>query len=335
MGVAALRGGDAVLVRGVQAAVADVLHDRAGKQVGVLQHHAQGAPEVVLPYILYVDAVVGDGAGLHVVEPVDQVGDGGLARAGGAHECDLLAGLGVEAQILQHVHLPVVGEGHVVEAHVALQGDALVAPDPGPLLLPHLLQGVFPLVHLHGGVHEIEDALRASQGVEDARDLLGDHVDGPGNLLAVLQIRGQGADVHEPLDDEGGAGHGADGEEDVAGVAHDGHEDHAVGVGLGGGVPQVLGQLPELRLHLPLMAEHLHLPLALEVLLHVAAGGGDGGLPGPEVLGAELGEAAHKAGHDEEDSQHQDGQLPVHKEHGHQDPQEGHGAADHVGEGVR
>ena len=48
VGVGQLGGGDALLVGGVQAAVADVLHHRAGEQVGVLEHHAQGAAEVRL-----------------------------------------------------------------------------------------------------------------------------------------------------------------------------------------------------------------------------------------------------------------------------------------------
>ena len=103
---------------------------------------------------------------------------------------------------------------------------------------------------------------------------------------------------------------------------------------LGGGLLEVLGQFAELGFDRFFMAEHLHLPLALEVLLHIAAGGSDGGLPGPEVLGAEAGEPAHQYGHGEQDAQHQKGQLPVHEEHGYQHAQQGHGAADHVGEGI-
>ena len=78
-------------------AVADVVHDRAGEEVGILQHDAQAAAQVGLFDLVDVDAVVADLAVGNIIEAVDQVGDGGLARAGGAHKGDLLARLGVEA----------------------------------------------------------------------------------------------------------------------------------------------------------------------------------------------------------------------------------------------
>ena len=87
-----LCGGDDLFIRRVQPAVADVLHHGAGEQVGVLQDDAQTAPEVVPLDLVYVDAVIADLALVHIVEPVQQVGNGGFAGAGGAYEGDLLAG---------------------------------------------------------------------------------------------------------------------------------------------------------------------------------------------------------------------------------------------------
>ena len=84
-------GRNTLLVRGVQAAVADIVHDRSGEQVGVLKHHSQGTPQVRLADLVDVDAVVADFPVLDVVKAVDQVGDRGLTRAGGAHKGDLLA----------------------------------------------------------------------------------------------------------------------------------------------------------------------------------------------------------------------------------------------------
>ena len=88
-------------VGGIQPAVADVVHDGAGEQVGVLEHRTQGAAQVVLADGPHVDAVVGDQAALDLVKAVDEVGDGGLARAGGAYEGDLLARVGVDGHIFQ------------------------------------------------------------------------------------------------------------------------------------------------------------------------------------------------------------------------------------------
>ena len=38
---------DARLIRGVQLAIADILHDRAGKQMGILKHDAQRAAQIM------------------------------------------------------------------------------------------------------------------------------------------------------------------------------------------------------------------------------------------------------------------------------------------------
>ena len=58
--VGKLRRLDALLVRRVQLAVADVLHNRARKQVGILQHDAQRAAQIGLLDLVDVDAVVAD-----------------------------------------------------------------------------------------------------------------------------------------------------------------------------------------------------------------------------------------------------------------------------------
>ena len=81
MRVCDLRCADAVLIRRVQPAVADVLHHGAGEQVGILQNDAEGPAEVILLDIAHVDAVIGDVAALNVIEAVDEVRDRRLARA--------------------------------------------------------------------------------------------------------------------------------------------------------------------------------------------------------------------------------------------------------------
>ena len=109
------RGLDAFLIGGVQAAVTDVVHHGAGEQVHVLQHDAQRPAQVRLLDAGHGDAVVQDLAVLDVVEPVDEVGHGGLAGTGGADERDLLAGLGEPGDVVQHRLVRVVAESHVGE----------------------------------------------------------------------------------------------------------------------------------------------------------------------------------------------------------------------------
>ena len=83
-------------------------------------------------------AVVADLALLDVVEAVDQVGDGGLAGAGGTDEGDLLARTAVEVDVVQDDLVLVVAEVHILKDDVALQlgvsdgAVGLVRMFPGP-----------------------------------------------------------------------------------------------------------------------------------------------------------------------------------------------------------
>ena len=121
VGVRQLRRVVDFLVGGVQFAVADVLHDGACEQVGILKNDAEGVPEICLFDLIDVDAVVADLAVVHIVEPVDQVGDGRLARAGGTDEGHFLSRLRVEGQVVEYHVIRHIAEGHVVELHVSGQ----------------------------------------------------------------------------------------------------------------------------------------------------------------------------------------------------------------------
>ena len=67
--------------------------------MGVLKDNPQGAAQVFLADFTYVNPVIGNGALLYVIKPVNQVGDGGLARARGPHKGQLLPRLGIKAYI--------------------------------------------------------------------------------------------------------------------------------------------------------------------------------------------------------------------------------------------
>ena len=95
-------GGSHHLVHGgALLAVGDVFKDGAVEQPGVLQHHGVGSAEGVpfdLPDLVSVHV---NGAVVHVVEPHEQVDDGGLARARGAHDGDGFARPGGDADFPQ------------------------------------------------------------------------------------------------------------------------------------------------------------------------------------------------------------------------------------------
>ena len=97
-----LSRGYTFLVGGVQLAVADIVHDRARKQVRVLQYYAERAAQVGFFYLVDVDAVVAHFAVGDVVKPVEQVGYRSFARARRADESDLLPRLGVDGNVAKH-----------------------------------------------------------------------------------------------------------------------------------------------------------------------------------------------------------------------------------------
>ncbi len=68
------------------------------------------------------DAIVGDGAGLDLIEPVDEAGNSGFACAGGADKGDLLAGLCEEGDVVEDDLPVIVTKHHMVEPHIPPQG---------------------------------------------------------------------------------------------------------------------------------------------------------------------------------------------------------------------
>ena len=100
MGRCHLRCLNDLLVCGIKPSVADILHDRSRKQVGVLKNHGDVAAQLVPLNMADINAVDGDGPALDIVEAVDEVRDRRLSGSRGTHEGDLLPRPRVEADIL-------------------------------------------------------------------------------------------------------------------------------------------------------------------------------------------------------------------------------------------
>ena len=191
VGARQLRRSRHLCVGGVQFAVADVVRYGACEQVCVLQNDSQAPAQIRLFDLVDIDAVVADLAVRNVIKAVDEVCDGRFARAGGSHKSDLLAGPGIQADVVQNDLGVVVTEIHVVEHHFALQpavGGAAVGPVvmlPGPdtrapaAFFQTAVRGLFRIHQLHIAfvgfrrlIHQAEYALRACQRHDDGVELL-------------------------------------------------------------------------------------------------------------------------------------------------------------------
>ena len=343
MRVGELRRFHDFLVRRVQPTVANVVPHGTGEEVCVLQHHGERAAQVVLFDLLDVDAVVGDGALLHIVKAVDQVRNGRFARAGGTDERYLLTGFGKEVDVFQHVHLLVVAEGDVVEAHVALEFNvckpAFNGAFPGPLVRAagdfadfallvalHVDQRYVAFVDLRFRVDELEDALRARQRADKAVKELGSLHNRLAERARVLQKRRQRADIRAPENCQRRTRRGNRRIKRVAEIANDGHEHHGVGHCGGGGLAERFVLLLKHLGDRLFAAEHLDLALAFDHLFNIAVDLGERFLPFAKVEGRFSAELAHHEQHQREEHQHKHGQNG--REHQHHDQYTGN--ADHA-----
>src|SRR5207247_4707995 len=98
---------------------ADVPADGAREQHGLLHHYADLPSQGGQLDVAHVVAIDQHLATAHVVEARDQVGDGGLARAGGADEGDGLPGFDLEAHVLDDRPARVIRAADVFERDVA------------------------------------------------------------------------------------------------------------------------------------------------------------------------------------------------------------------------
>ena len=120
------------------AAVGDVLADAAGEEPGVLQHHAEHAPQRPALQRADIHPVDADRAVPDVVEPQQQIDQRRLARARRTYDGDRLTGLNINRQVVDErgvlllieadpKEFRLVGQHKVAEseawAHLAISGD--------------------------------------------------------------------------------------------------------------------------------------------------------------------------------------------------------------------
>ena len=285
----------------------------------VLQHHGDVAAQCIALEVADVDAVDGDRAGLDVVEPVEQVGDGRLARAGGADERDLLPRPGVQRDVLEHRLAGIVAEGDVVEHDVPLQTLGI--------------GGVRRVRGLGVEVHDAEHALRAGQRREDRAHLLRELADRAGELAREVDEDRQAADVEPPQRAE----HAADARRErignLAGVAHDRTHHAAEELRLLLLAAQVVVEQAELLLADVLVVEHLDDLLPGDVFLDVAVQRAERRLLGDVVLAAVLHQDAAALGEYRNEGQRDQRQPEVGVDHDRQRADQRQQAGEQRGDG--
>ena len=333
-----LRRGDDLCVGGVQAPVADVVHDGAAEQHRILQHHPHLAAQRPAVQRADVEAVQADLAAVDLVEAHDQVHQCRLAGAGGADDRDRLPGPGRQRQVGDQRLVGAVGEGDVVELDASLGGAGQLGPpdstrgDLSPLF--RVTGGDLPVGLLLLGVEQLEDPL----GGGDPGD---QHVRHPGDLpqrgIELARVLDEGDHLAQG-DVSGSHPQAADhGDADVAEVGHPLHDRHdhpGVELGLEGGLEQLLVARIEGLAHRLLPVEHGDQVVTGEGLLDMAVQpSGMAPLGGEQLLGLRADDAHHHRGQ-RQGGQGDQRQLPGQVEHHHGDADDGQHRVDQRGEGL-
>ena len=142
MGIGQLCGRQHLFIARIRLSIADVVPDRSGEQMRILQDDAQRTAQIVLLDQLDIDAVIGDRSFLDVVKTVDQIGDRRLSGTGRTDEGDLLSRLRIQLDVVQDGLVWHIAEGHIMEEHLSTQRHILDRT-VGTRMTPCPLVGVF------------------------------------------------------------------------------------------------------------------------------------------------------------------------------------------------
>ena len=118
--VGLVAGPDDLLPGGVGPAEGHVLGDGAAEEPGVLEDHGEAVPGGGPGIFGHVPAAQQNLTGIHVIEPHEQVDEGGLAGTGGTDDGDVLALLDPDGEIPDQGRVLRVGEVHMAELHGAV-----------------------------------------------------------------------------------------------------------------------------------------------------------------------------------------------------------------------
>ena len=229
VGLGVFGGLDDLFLGGVRTAPEKVFPDGSGEEHVGLKDHADAAAQLLQGVVPHVHPVHQNRAAGDVVEPGDEVDQGGLAGAGTAHNGHKGTGLYGEADVGEHVVAGAGGhifEGDVLKLHLTLGGGE------------RLLLGVRLIFHRRLGVEHFVDAVGTGLGAGELKQRHSHHHNAHQNLEDIvdegLQVAQQEALGHHHLAAQIQYRHrGA-----VHGQHHDGHDGNDLEAYVEGGVHQ-------------------------------------------------------------------------------------------------
>ena len=175
--------------------------------MGILEHDAKRAAQVVFLYMADINTIICDRTLLYVVKTVNQIGYGGLSRPCGSHKSQLLPRLRIQADVMEHCMPRLVSKVHILKPHItgkscvcgrAVLTGTFPGPQAGPFrYLCHFSafihtdidKGHISPVCLRFLIHHIKNTFCPCQGHDNGIGLLGYLGKGLVKALCKLEIR--------------------------------------------------------------------------------------------------------------------------------------------------
>ena len=179
-----------------------------------MQYHAEGTAQVRFFDFIDVDAVVTDFTVGNVIKTVNQVGNSGLARTGGADKGNLFTGVRIQGNVMQNFLVGIVTEVHMVQYDFTPQAGIgngavvvgmLPCPDTGVTVgfgkgtifaFHGIYQGNITFVGFGRLVHESENTGRTGKSRDNGVILVGNLGNRLGKVSRQRQERSNHTDGH-------------------------------------------------------------------------------------------------------------------------------------------
>ena len=363
MRVGKLRSLDDFFVSRFGVAITDIVFDRRGEKVRLLQNDGHRASQIVFLDLVHVDVVDADLPVGDVIEAVQEVGDRGLSRARWADEGYFLPGLGVESDVMEDELIGAIAKVDIIEIDLALHPHVIRAGSIGMRMLPRPLsregirwygspgfiffghdEGDISFIGFGGGIHQFEDALRPGEGHGQHVDLVGDLHDRHREGTAHPEERDDDADAdgRPGVRVSIGPYHADDDVKEVGHVVDHGAEDHRETLGLRRVVAKFIVKLVEAFFRGFFVVEHLDDLLAGDHFLDIAISRPKGALLPDEEFRGLGGDVEDDEQNDEAEAQDHQSKDPTGEQHADQNDRHGdqrvdehrHHAADHFAQGI-
>src|SRR5574344_1636674 len=117
--VGQFRGRQNLFFTCLQVSIFNILTDRTGKQMSVLEDHSERPAQVILLYLLERNTIISDRtlAVFYIIEPCEQIGDRRLAATRRTDKCNFLTRKRMKINMMKHFFFWHISKRNIAECN--------------------------------------------------------------------------------------------------------------------------------------------------------------------------------------------------------------------------